>query len=81
MNKMLVKLSTIENAKEFCEIVSSEQYRDVDIDLSCGRYVIDAKSILGILSMDITKKMTVTFHGDGFQRRKEFFEKLNKWKI
>lgn len=80
MNKMSVKLNTIESAKEFCNVVSDSKYNDVDIDLSCGRYIIDAKSILGILSMDITKKMTVTFHGDGFQRRKEFFDKLNKWK-
>ena len=81
MNKMSVKLNTIESAKEFCNIVSDSQYNDVDIDLSCGRYTIDAKSILGILSIDITKKMVVTFRGDGFQRRKEFFEKLKKWEV
>ena len=61
---MVVKISCIENAKEFCKIVGSSQYKDIDIDLQCGRYVIDAKSILGILSVDLTNQMKVVFHGE-----------------
>lgn len=60
---MVVKLSCIENAKEFCKIVGSSQYKDIDIDLQCERYVIDAKSLLGILSVDLRKQMKVVFHG------------------
>ena len=78
---MKIKLNTIESAKEFCDIVSDSQYRDVDIDLTCGRYVIDAKSILGILSMDLTKILTVVFHDGNDERCKEFFDKIKKWKI
>ena len=61
---MVVKLSCIENAKEFCKIVGSTPYKDIDIDLKCGRYVIDAKSILGILSVDLMNQMKVVFHGE-----------------
>lgn len=61
---MVVKLSCIENAKEFCKIVGSSQYKDIDIDLQCGRYVIDAKSLLGILSVDLRKQMNLVFHGE-----------------
>ena len=78
---MKIKLNTIESAKEFCDIVSDSQYRNIDIDLTCGRYVIDAKSILGILSMDLTKILTVVFHDDNDERCKEFFNKIKKWKI
>ena len=76
-NKIYVEKIT----EEFCDIVSDSQYRDVDIDLTCGRYVIDAKSILGILSMDLTKILTVVFHDDNDERCKEFFTKIKKWKI
>ena len=61
---MLVKMNSIENAKEFCQITSSTPYKDIDIDLKCGRYVIDAKSILGILSVDLMNQMKVVFHGE-----------------
>ena len=61
---MLIKLNCIENAKEFCKITSSTPSKDIDIDLKCGRYVIDAKSILGILSVDLMNQMKVVFHGE-----------------
>lgn len=61
---LLIKLKCIENAKEFCKITSSSSYKDIDIDLKCGRYVIDAKSILGILSVDLMKEMKLVFHGE-----------------
>lgn len=61
---MLIKLNCIENAKEFCKITSSTPYKDIDIDLQCGRYVIDAKSLLGILSVDLRKQMKLVFHGE-----------------
>ena len=61
---MLIKLNCIENAKEFCKITSLTPYKDIDIDLKCGRYVIDAKSILGILSVDLMNQMKVVFHGE-----------------
>ena len=61
---VVVKLSCIENAKEFCKITSSTPYKDIDIDLKCGRYVIDAKSILGILSIDLMNQMKLVFHGE-----------------
>ena len=35
-----------------------------DVDISYNRVIIDAKSILGILSMDLTKVLTVTCHGE-----------------
>lgn len=76
---MVIKLNTIENAKAFCKVCGSNDYRDTDIDITCGRYVIDAKSILGILSMDLTKCMTVVFHGSNQKQKDTFFERIGEW--
>ncbi len=40
---------------------------DFDVDISYNRILIDAKSILGILSMDLTKVLTVTCHGENHE--------------
>ncbi|MBS7045065.1 MAG: HPr family phosphocarrier protein, partial [Eubacterium sp.] len=37
---------------------------DVDFDLVSGRYVIDAKSIMGIFSLDLSKPIDLNIHAD-----------------
>ena len=59
MNKFFIKLSTIEDIRKFVEIVTRQDY---DIDLSSGRYVVDAKSIMVIFSLDLMNKIEVTAH-------------------
>ena len=61
MQKCTVLLSSINDVKNFVNIVS--RY-DCDIDLSSGRYVVDAKSIMGIFSLDLSKPITVEIHSD-----------------
>jgi len=36
----------------------------MDIDLSSGRYIVDAKSIMGIFSLDLMNPLTLTAHGE-----------------
>ena len=38
---------------------------DVDFDLVSGRYVIDAKSIMGIFSLDLSKPINLNVHAEG----------------
>ena len=52
MKKLNISLSSIANVKEFVEIVTMS---DFDIDLVSGRYTVDAKSIMGIFSLDLAK--------------------------
>ncbi|MBQ8837027.1 MAG: HPr family phosphocarrier protein [Clostridia bacterium] len=59
MNTFNIKLSTIEDIRKFVEIVTRQDY---DIDLSSGRYVVDAKSIMGIFSLDLMNKILLTAH-------------------
>ena len=61
MRAVNVKLSLTENVKAFVSIVSRHPY---DIDLRAGRHVVDAKSILGIFSLDLSKPVTVEVYSD-----------------
>lgn len=54
-------LSSINDVKNFVNIVSRFDY---DIDLASGRYVVDAKSIMGIFSLDLSKPIAVEVHTD-----------------
>lgn len=53
-----VLLNSIEKVKRFVNITSDFE---TDVFLKAGRYVIDAKSILGIFSVDLTKPMELSF--------------------
>lgn len=59
MNEMNIQIETIEKVKKF-EAIAIEM--DSDVDLVSGRYVIDAKSILGVLSMDLSKPLKLVVH-------------------
>lgn len=61
MKKCTVLLSSINDVKNFVNLVSRF---DCDIDLASGRYVVDAKSIMGIFSLDLSKPITVEIHSD-----------------
>jgi len=61
MRAVNIKLSLTENVKAFVNIVSRHSY---DIDLRAGRHVVDAKSILGIFSLDLSKPVTVEVYSD-----------------
>ena len=61
IKQVTIQLSTINDAKKFVAIVTGY---DFDIDLISGRYVVDAKSIMGIFSMDISKPITLVAQTD-----------------
>ena len=56
-----IKLNAAEDVREF---VNAASKCDFDIDVFYNRIIIDAKSILGILSMDLTKVLTVKCYGE-----------------
>ena len=61
MTTFNVLLGSINDVKKFVNIVSKYDY---EIDLSSGRYVVDAKSIMGIFSLDLSKPIKVEIHSD-----------------
>lgn len=77
MKTFTVQLKSISDVKTF---VNAACDQPCDIDIVSGRYVIDAKSIMGIFSLDLSKPITVEVHGtenDGnsfYEVIKEFAE-------
>jgi len=61
MEKLEISLNSIDKVKSFVSTIAQFDY---DFDLSSGRYVIDAKSIMGIFSLDLSKPITLTIHAD-----------------
>lgn len=61
MKELNVKITTIDDVKKFVSTVMLFNY---DIDLISGRYAIDAKSIMGIFSIDLSKELKLVAHTD-----------------
>ena len=61
MKNVKISLNSIDKVKAFVNTIA--RY-DLDFDLVSGRYVIDAKSIMGIFSLDLSKPIDLNIHGD-----------------
>jgi phosphotransferase system HPr-like phosphotransfer protein len=61
MKTFNVSLKSINDVKDLVNIVSKY---DFDVDLVSGRYIVDAKSIMGIFSLDLSKPIQVEVHSD-----------------
>lgn len=75
MKTVNIKLTTAESVKKFVNIVSKYPY---EIDIRSGRYVVDAKSILGIFSLDLSKPVTVEIYYDECD---DFLEEIKEYII
>ena len=76
-NTCVIKLNSIEKVKNFVSRVSTF---DCDVDILYGRYIIDATSIMGIFSLDLTNPVTVLIHTDNNDELKRFFEFMEDFK-
>lgn len=61
MTKTTISLQAINDVKEFVDTVMKYEF---DIDLVSGRYAVDAKSIMGIFSLDLSKPIELNAHTD-----------------
>lgn len=59
MKTVKISLNSIDKVKSF---VSDVTKFDTEFDLVSGRYVIDAKSIMGIFSLDLSKPIDLNIH-------------------
>ena len=67
MKTVKISLNSIDKVKSFVNDVTKFDY---DFDLVSGRYVIDAKSIMGVFSLDLSKPIDFVIHLDGEERDK-----------
>ena len=65
MQTVNIRLSTIEDIRNFVAAVLAF---DFEIDLQSGRYVIDAKSIMGIFSLDLMNPIRLIAHTDDAEK-------------
>lgn len=68
-----IRINTINDVKDFVTLVTKCNY---DVDLVSGRYAIDAKSIMGIFSLDLSKTLEVRVHSDECD---EFMNEIDKY--
>lgn len=77
MMEMNISLGTIEDVKKF--VAKITKYEE-DFDIICGKYVIDAKSILGIFSVDLSKPVLLRINAEG-SRLEEIKETIKEFGI
>ena len=73
---MELLIKDIKHVKELVLLANNKKYADYDIDCQHGRYVIDLKSIMGMLSMDYPKKVELTIRADK-KIQDEFYKEVN----
>ena len=61
MKTVKISLNSIDKVKAFVNDIARF---DSDFDLVSGRYVIDAKSIMGIFSLDLSKDIDLNIHAE-----------------
>lgn len=72
MKSIMIKLETIEDVKDFVSIMA--QFKGY-FDLASGRYVVDAKSVMGIFSMDLSRALELRILETN-EQEKEILEAL-----
>ncbi len=80
MKSIQILLEMASQVKKFVNIVQSYSF---EIDLRSDRYVVDAKSILGIFSLDLSKPINVEIHAEDneLEQCEELIEQLKEFAI
>ena len=61
MTKLQIRMRQVDQVKDFVDLLSKYPY---EMDLVSGRYTIDAKSLLGIYSLDLSNPLTLVIYSD-----------------
>lgn len=75
MTNATISLQAINDVKDFVNTVMRFEF---DVDLVSGRYAIDAKSIMGIFSLDLSKPIELKAHTD---KSEEFLKAIDKFLV
>jgi phosphocarrier protein HPr len=74
----MVKLLSISDVQNFVNAACAADY---DIDLVSGRYRVNAKSIMGIFSLDLTKPIEVHIHAENEEGAGEFLDSIKSFTL
>ncbi|MDD5948644.1 MAG: HPr family phosphocarrier protein [Lachnospiraceae bacterium] len=78
MTSVQINLNSIEKVKSFVNEITKF---DAEFDLVSGRYVIDAKSIMGIFSLDISKPIDLNIHADTESETTEILDAIKPYVV
>ena len=76
MKTVNINLNNVNKVKEFVNITS--QFEG-DVDLISGRYIIDAKSIMGIFSLDLSKTIQLNINSDDTDAIDRYIKSIDKY--
>lgn len=74
MLNIKIKLNTINDVKEFLNVTNKIEE---DVDLNKGRYVIDAKSVMGLFTIDLSDPVKIVIHSDDTS----LLEQFKQWEV
>lgn len=77
---MKIKITDLNDAYEIAKI--AESYKNYDFDCVCGRYTIDLKSIMGVLSLGLPKDVEIiarSLEDEYVESNNTVYEKFTKW--
>ncbi len=72
-----IQLATVEHVKKFVSIVSNFDFL---VDIKQGKYCVNAKSIMGIFSLDLTKELSISVDIEG-ETLQKFTEAIQEFII
>lgn len=75
---MKIQLNLISDINEF---IQGCQYYTGEIEITQGRQVVDAKSTLGVYSLDLSQPIDVHIHTDRTDVAEDFYKFLAKWEV
>lgn len=78
MTSVQINLNSIEKVKSFVNEITKFE---AEFDLVSGRYVIDAKSIMGIFSLDISKPIDLNIHADTETETNEILDAIRPYVV
>lgn len=68
MQAVTISLTQVDQVKRFVNLVAQAPY---DVDMVSGRYTVNAKSMLGIYSLDLSKPIQVLIYSDNCEELKK----------
>jgi len=73
MQAVTISLSQVSQVKQFVNLVGQAPF---DVDVVSGRYTVNAKSMLGIYSLDLSKPIQVVIYSDDCEQLKKELREL-----
>jgi Phosphotransferase system, HPr-related proteins len=73
-----IRLSSIQDVRSFVEIMAKY---DAEVDLICGRYIVDGKSIMGIFSLDLLNPIKLVAQNASDEEIAKLFEEIKPFEV